>query len=713
MNIADFKAQNPDYQNVPDGELADALYRKFYADKMGRDEFMAKIGMKQTAPVEKLEEPDDTGAVAFLEQTEPGGSYNPITSPLSRKARAVGLAMKAAQGPTLGFADEISGAMAAGAGGIGALARGESPEFGKRYEAQKNVWRSAEAAFDKAHPVAGTAMEIATSVPGGMGAGAKMAQLLPKLPPWLQATGLGALLGGVSGAGHSEGTDRITDTAIGAPLGAVTGAAVHGGARLVGKTADVTKDLVRRAFKPEAEAIERIAKELSLDEKTATQVYAKLKMLGKEGMILDAGGRNIQKLARETAGVPGPAQNKILNALQERDLGEAGRIKQATKLGLRPDDYFAAEETMLAKLKDNAANLYQDAYKANPSVMTPRLERLLRDPDVIDGVQTAARMAARERASGISKWLAPVDEELTQLAREAGIKGKIGRGFSLETWQHVKEGIDALLKSKKYTNELTGKLTPEGRSVEILRQSLVNELDKATGGEKSLYALARKQYAGDAEVLSALREGKEFLAKKLAPEQIAKRMGELSDAAKESYRSGAARAIMDIVAKTPDQQSAANKLFAASATRDKIRAIFPDQKSANEFSRRIIAEQRFAESKRGVGQGARTISTDEEKSIAQRVLGSIGAVIGSKTPGVTSLVAAGVGRQAGRAIAPGEQKIQAAIAKILTTRNPAEKLFYLEQLRGGRPQQPPTLDPWTAAMIMGLSGQEGRGIGGR
>ena len=638
-------------------------------------------------------------------QEQPNGQME-----LPLRARAAGLAMKAAQGPTLGFADELSGAMAAGVGGVGALARGESPEFGKRYETQKNVWRSAEQAFDKAHPVAGTAMEVATSLPGGMAAGTKIAGMFPKLPPWLQATGLGALFGGVSGAGHSEGMDRATDAAVGAPIGAVTGATVHGATRLVGKTADVAKDLYRRTFKPETEAIERVAKELGLDERTAAQVYAKLKTLGKEGMIIDAGGRNIQKLARETAGVPGPAQNKILGSLQERDLGEAGRIKQATKLGLKPDDYFAAEEQFTKTLKEGAKDLYGAAYSANPSVMSDKLGRLLQRPVMNTALKEAAELAGIEGSA-----LGPTSKELTEAAAYAASVGKmkpagrVSSGFKLETWDNIKRGIDSMIDRE---TDIAGKVSNKGRLLSNLSKELRGALDEATGGDKSLYALARKRYGGDIEVLNALKNGKGFM--KLAPEQVAKEIGELSDSAKEAYRSGAARAIMDIVAKTPDQASAANKLFASAVSRDKIKAIFPDQKSANEFSRRVIAEQRFAESKKGVGQGSRTVSTDEEKNIAQRVLGSIGAVVGSKTPGVTPLIAAGMGRQAGRAITPGEQKIQAHIAKILTTRNPAERLFYLDKLKGAGVIPPSGgIDPWTAMMIMGLTGQEGGAIGGR
>lgn len=48
--IAEVRAQFPQYRDMPDNELADALHRKFYAD-MPRDQFAKKIGLGTEAPV--------------------------------------------------------------------------------------------------------------------------------------------------------------------------------------------------------------------------------------------------------------------------------------------------------------------------------------------------------------------------------------------------------------------------------------------------------------------------------------------------------------------------------------------------------------------------------------------------------------------------------------------------------------------------------------
>lgn len=51
MNLAEFKQQNPDYAQVPDAELAEALHRKYYADKMPFDEFSRQVGVSRAQDV--------------------------------------------------------------------------------------------------------------------------------------------------------------------------------------------------------------------------------------------------------------------------------------------------------------------------------------------------------------------------------------------------------------------------------------------------------------------------------------------------------------------------------------------------------------------------------------------------------------------------------------------------------------------------------------
>jgi hypothetical protein len=51
--LDDFRSQNPAYANVPDEQLADALYKKYYS-AMPRDQFDTKLGIAAPGPKDPL-----------------------------------------------------------------------------------------------------------------------------------------------------------------------------------------------------------------------------------------------------------------------------------------------------------------------------------------------------------------------------------------------------------------------------------------------------------------------------------------------------------------------------------------------------------------------------------------------------------------------------------------------------------------------------------
>ncbi|MEM1149077.1 MAG: LPD38 domain-containing protein [Pseudomonadota bacterium] len=66
--LDDIRAKHPEYKDIPDDVLADGIYRKFYAEKMGRDDFDLKIGLTKRAPKAFL---------ARKEKLPPAGPANP------------------------------------------------------------------------------------------------------------------------------------------------------------------------------------------------------------------------------------------------------------------------------------------------------------------------------------------------------------------------------------------------------------------------------------------------------------------------------------------------------------------------------------------------------------------------------------------------------------------------------------------------------------
>lgn len=541
---------------------------------------------------------------AFWDRQGLGGAYDFLfrqSEEAGKRGEDVGRAV--ASGMTFGLADEAAAGLSS-LTGIGAQEGGQG-------DYESNL--AAERARDEQIPL-GT--RIAGEVTGGLMTGSGLARgvsaLAPRaatafsqLPGFTRATLLGGGYGGAYGFGTGEGgaANRALSTGTGAALGAATGAimypamkAAEAGVRAVGRG-------IQNRMGPTTAAQRKVLEAIQRDEMTPQKVSARLRSLGPQATLADAGGENLTGLARAAASVPGPAKNRAAQTLNARASGEAGRITQKINQGLKPTDYFAAEEQFLGQLKNNAASLYDDAYRAGKQLESKALSKLLERP-----VARKAMLEAADLASINGRRLSQLDPTLTAQLREAaklGLvdpsvipKGGVGRGITTEAIDDLKRGIDSMIDKER--NQLTGSLNKRGALLADFKRQLLREVDSLNPA----YAKARAAYAGDAEVLSALREGRNAL--KLDPEEIRRTLSGMSDAAKESYRSGAARALKDIVDNTPDTTSAARRLFSKDVMRSRLREIFPDQETYNALARTLNAEQRFQQVRNTVLGGSPT-----------------------------------------------------------------------------------------------------------
>jgi hypothetical protein len=408
---------------------------------------------------------------------------------------------------------------------------------------------------------------------------------------------------------------------------------------------------------PTASAAAKVREAAIRDELSGRRLQQRLKDLGPQGTVADAGGKNIQGLARHTASVPGPAQNRATILLNQRAGGETARINRAVAKGLDPQDYHAAEEGFLNNLRTKAGPRYQKAYEQFQSVTSPRLKDILASKSGQRALREAVAITENERAAGIA------------VADVAGA-AKSGN-IPLQAWDDIKRGFDALLEKSAYRNKLTGKLNAKGWSVDKLRRALLKELDEATGGKTGPYAQARAIYAGEAEALNALRDGRKAL--NWDPERVTKYLGETSEAGKEAFRSGFARALKDVVSKTPDKASGASRIFGTVAKRSVIRAAFPDARSYRELSKALIAEQRFAQTRNQALAGSQTAPRLAESVDALQEAAGVAGVAGGtqfgKVLGAHTLMTAGLGRRVGKALMGKPSEHDLEVARLLFNRD--------------------------------------------
>lgn len=609
-----------------------------------------------------------------------------------------------ASGATFGLADEI-------AAGMGSLTGGGSYE--NLLEAERARDRGISAWTKVPGEIAGGA---ATAIAAGpIVAGTRIAQAGSRLPGWAQAAGLGGAFGGAYGFGTAEGgaEDRLKGAATGGAVGAAAGPAFYYAGRGLEQAGRAAIRGIQQRVGPQAAARRAIGQAFSGDEMTVGRARARLRELGPQATLADVGGSNVKGLARAAGGQPGPAKNRIEAILKARGEGEAMRIERAIRRGLDPEDFYAAEDAFLRNMREKAGPLYRQAYEKHQSIMSPRLNRLLTSQTGQRALRETAAIVADERAAGAAKYLGAVDDELIAAMRSARDVGKtvdieprpgVIRGFALETWDQIKRGFDSLLDRPAYRNELTGRLNARGRAVDQMRRTLIKELDKATGGDKSLYAKARAAYGGEAEAMTALREGRK--AVNADPEQITRALRDLSAAGRDAYRSGFARALKDVVDKTPDTANIARRIWGNARSRERLRAIFPDRQKYNDFSRSMASEIIFGETKNAILAGSRTAPMLAEIQGARKAAGNIGAILGSDLPlGGHALVRAGIGRRIAEGlIGPENPEYYRSLSRMLVSRNQAENQFVLDHLRRLPPQDAAGRLSRVLSAIGGISG---------
>lgn len=210
--LDDIRQEFPVYKDVPDAELSDALYRKFYAGRMDRAEFDRRVSGQPEPP-----KPSD------LESLGRG---------------ALDMA-------TFGFDDEIGSGLRTGFGFLG--------DYGKAVQEARDL----KARAQQTNPIAYGTGQIAGAIPSAfipLGAAARGAGLAAKMG---RGALTGAAMGGVYGAGAAD-ENKMEGAKQGAIAGGVLGGALPAVGNVIGKTVGRS---VGKKLAPAADAIKNRAQD--------------------------------------------------------------------------------------------------------------------------------------------------------------------------------------------------------------------------------------------------------------------------------------------------------------------------------------------------------------------------------------------------------------------------------------------------------------------
>jgi len=382
-------------------------------------------------------------------------------------------------------------------------------------------------------------------------------------------------LGAVAGAGAAEGDigDVIDSATFGGGVSGVIGAAMPG-----------TQRVARNLF-------EKIPTEGNIARSAAGQVYRE-RGAGLDDFraaIPDAIARDralgidtssllnlSPRLARqaEMLGTRGGDASEMLGERAERQIaGARENVGAQINRGLGPGDYFDERDRMLTEMQTRAAPLY-DAARAHGVVTDPKVLDYLNRPQF----QEASRMAER---------LAAAEGKVLDLSQP-----------TVENLDQIKRGLDALINNEKGVD---GKYSELGRVYINQKNKWLKDLDDAVPE----YGAARRQYAGDAEVLQALDDGYNKFDS-LQYEQVARMARDMSVEEKNAFKNGVVRNLFDSINDTSQERNFAKQFANNPNMLEKLKPLFDSPAQFDLFDAAMKRQSQIFRQEAGIVRGSQT-----------------------------------------------------------------------------------------------------------
>ena len=581
--------------------------------RIGQDK-MKKLQSGAYSRVQPEEEKASGGPVGSYAKGGPVHMEEGGEMSMANIGRAVG------QGLGLGFGDE-------------AVARVRAKMENRPYEDVVKEEREAYQRFQEKNPFTALGTELVSGLvptigmalipgagtPGAVFGGTRTAmaaqRLASALPKFMtgttaKAAGSGAVTGTIAGAGSETEGNRTSGAVSGGTTGAVLGPAVGKTIQLGGKTVGAVKN----AFKPSPNAVEqratnKVLEAMARDEMDAKGLSDKLNKdinLGVKSTIMDA-SPSLSSLGEAVVTRPGRGRKILGDSLEERLEGgrEAAAGRALKDIG-KNVDYVAQEDTLMGKLRANANTLYDQAY-AHGSVDDTRILKVLEDDTFKKAFKEAQAISNKEARAAELRGEDASRFKLNDIYGQDkdGNLTTVGKIPDVRTLDYIKRGIDALI-DKGYRGE--GMSKAEANALKDLKKAYVQVIDENVPE----YAVARAKYAGDMEVLDALRLGRtDYLSPKMLPAEAKKVVDAMSDGERDALRAGVAQSLLTKVMDAPQQINAAQRIIGAPATRKRLEALFQDPNEYKVFEAAMQRESELFRNAQNIIRGSRTANKQE------------------------------------------------------------------------------------------------------
>ena len=482
---------------------------------------------------------------------------------------------------------------------------------GRPYEQALQQIRQEYAQYARENPATAMAAEFAGGMAPAVGMmfipGAQPAAVAQAQRSTVGALGRLAALGGATGAVSGAGSATEGERGTGAVVGGTLGTIIGGGAPVVLRSTKSAGQWLRDRLAPTeatiasraGEKMTRAMRESDLTPQQIEQMMAKDRAMNVPSTLANVDGA-MADLAEAVAQRTGKGTRKVEKTLTQQKTGARERTYQQVSKGLQPGDYYTDEANLVKELRSRAQTVYDDAY-AQGDVDDPRIVEALKNPQFQQFFQKARSiadteaMAAKLRGEDPSKFALPEIYKPSGKFTESGAEVlELTRLPDVRTLDYIKRGIDATIESGFAGKGLS---KTEASALRDLRKVFVNAIDENVPA----YRDARKAYAGDMEVIDAMRAGMSDFGK-LDHEQVIKLVSGMGNAEKEAFRTGVARSLYGTIMDPSTNFNAANRIINSPETTAKLQPLFDDPAHFRLFKAALEREaQLFQQSNKILG----------------------------------------------------------------------------------------------------------------
>jgi len=530
------------------------------------------------------------------------------------------------EGLGMGWGDEAEAWIRSklmGQGDYSALRKDINKEYGRFAERYPVTSGALEFAGGAAPAVAAMMMTPATGGAAAPAAAAGASRAVGALgriasSPYARSGAIGTTQGVISGAGTSEEGERATGAAGGALMGAGIGLASPAAIRTAKSGLDW---ILERALPTEKfvkqRALGKIYDQLENEGMKPGDVLAKSiddYSMNVPSMFANA-SPSLIRLADAAANRAGKASAMVRNAFDELKEGSRERVMQQVRTGISGKNYFQDEADAVARLRADSKSDYDKAY-AFGSVMDPRVNKVLENPKFAEFFKRAQQIADNEASAAELRGQNPAQFKLQELYKIKTDKDGNMIGFEktavpdVRTLDYIKRGIDSVIESGFEGKGIT---KPEASSLKELRKAFIEAVDQATIDPKtgkSAYAEARRNFAGDMEVIDAMRVGYNDF-NNLASEEVKMLMKNMSNSEKEAFRTGAVRNIYSMIMDPSSDINAGKRLVGSPEMRAKLAELFDSDAKRDLFMAAVKREREMFEQASKLLGGSPTVPRRE------------------------------------------------------------------------------------------------------